>query len=195
MSHRARSFATDPRAHLHHRLRRGERGSAYLVALLALVVLTIIGLSLTLVTQTEMQVGAVERTVKRVFYAADSGISEATARALTDADYASHTFEIAEPDANPLISPRHVVEVSPFYPLLDAPCNLCEINNLGLYSTNAYRAINHAVTSTATRVGGANADPLGRKTLSTMLEVQPWQSTPAAYLVIDDADELAKIRF
>ena len=191
MTHRRRSSTSDQPAPD----RRSERGSAYLVALLALVVLTIIGLSLTIVTQTEMQVGSVERTVKRVFYAADSGIAEATARALTDADYQAHSFESVEPDANPLLNQRQRVDVSPFYPILDAPCNLCEINNLGLYSTNAYRAINHAVTGTATRVATANDDPLGRKTLSTMVEVQPWQSTPAAYTAIDDPDELAKIKF
>ena len=193
MTHRSRNpTSVQPQIEHHH---RGESGSAYLVALLALVVLTIIGLSLTLVTQTEMQVGSVERTVKRVFYAADAGISEATARALTDADYKAHTFETSEPDANPLLNQRESVDVSPFYPILDAPCNLCEINNLGLYSTNAYRAINHAVSGTATRLATTNNDPFGRKTLSTMVEVQPWQSTPEAYLVIDSPDELAKIKF
>ncbi len=195
MIHRTR--ATAPRTPRSAR-RRGERGSAYIVALLALVVLTIIGLSLTLVSQTEMSVGAVERTVKRVLYAADSAISESTARALTKADYDGREFDIEEPDANPLINPREHVEVSPFYPLLKAPCNLCEINNTAgaeAYSTNAYYAINHAVTGTATRLGGAADDPLARKTLSTMIEVQPWQPNAEALLVIDNPDELAKIKF
>ena len=62
--------------------RPAERGSAYLVALLVLVLLTIIGLSLSLITQTEMQIGANERLIERSFYVADSGISLATARTL-----------------------------------------------------------------------------------------------------------------
>jgi type II secretory pathway component PulK len=57
-----------------------QRGSAYLVVLLALVVLTIIGLSLVMVTQTEVQLGSNERTINRTFYAAESGIKFAIAR-------------------------------------------------------------------------------------------------------------------
>jgi hypothetical protein len=60
--------------------RHGERGSAYLVVLLALVVLTIIGLSLIMVTQTEVQLGSNERTINRTFYAAESGIKFAIAK-------------------------------------------------------------------------------------------------------------------
>jgi Tfp pilus assembly protein PilX len=63
---------------LPRRPRRGEAGSAYLVAILALVVLTIAGLSLALITQTETQIGANEKMVERAFYAADSGIAIST---------------------------------------------------------------------------------------------------------------------
>ena len=55
--------------------RSSEAGSAYVITLLALVVLTILALSLALVTQTEVQVGANEKTVNRTFYAADSGLN------------------------------------------------------------------------------------------------------------------------
>ncbi|MBV8202862.1 MAG: hypothetical protein JOZ15_19775, partial [Acidobacteria bacterium] len=58
---------------------RGERGSAFIVALLVLVVLTIAGLALTLMTQTEMRIGANEREANRTFYASDSGIQVSTA--------------------------------------------------------------------------------------------------------------------
>jgi hypothetical protein len=50
------------------------------VVLLALVVLTIIGLSLVMVTQTEVQLGSNERTINRTFYAAESGLKFAIAR-------------------------------------------------------------------------------------------------------------------
>ena len=61
---------------------RSEAGSAYVITLLALVVLTILALSLALVTQTEVQVGSNERTVSRTFYSADSGLGVAVAEAL-----------------------------------------------------------------------------------------------------------------
>ena len=56
--------------------RPSETGSAYIVTLLALVVLTILALALAMVTQTEVQVGANEKTINRTFYAADSGLGQ-----------------------------------------------------------------------------------------------------------------------
>ena len=173
-----------------------ESGSAYLVSLVALILLTIIGLSLTLVTQTELQIGANEGQANKVFYAADSGIAESTARALTNADYASKTLSMDEPYGNPLISPRFLVDASAFLPILDSPCNLCEINNVGSYSDRAYRKVNHAIAVRASRVAGGQDTPLAQKSISAMLEVQPWRlSPPEALLVLDDPLELEKIRF
>jgi len=57
--------------------RRGEAGSAYIVTLLALVVLTILALSLTLVTQSELQIGASEKTINRNFYSDESAMGVA----------------------------------------------------------------------------------------------------------------------
>jgi hypothetical protein len=54
---------------------RREAGSAYIVTLLALVVLTILALALTLVTQGEVQIGGAEKTVNRLFYSTDSALS------------------------------------------------------------------------------------------------------------------------
>jgi hypothetical protein len=175
---------------------RPQSGSAYVISLLALLLLTFIGLSLSVVTQAELQTGANESQANRVFYAAETGISHSTARALTNADYASATFEIDEPYGNPLISPRYQVATSAFLPILDSPCNLCEINNVGSYADRAYRKVNHAVAVQGRRVAGAQDSPLAQKAISSMLEAQPWRiSPPEALLVLDDPVELAKIRF
>ena len=64
-----------------------ERGSAYLVTLLILVVLTLMGLSLALITGTESQIGFNERVMERTFYAGDAGIGVAAARVLVASDY------------------------------------------------------------------------------------------------------------
>jgi Tfp pilus assembly protein PilX len=173
-----------------------ESGSAYLISLLALVMLTIVGLSLTLITQTELQIGANEGQANKVFYAADSGISESTARALTNADYASQTLTLDEPYGNPVITPRFQIQSSAFLPILDSPCNLCEINNVGSYADRAYRKVNHAIAVRASRIGSGQDVPLAQKAISAMLEVQPWRiSPPEALLVLDDPGELEKIRF
>ena len=66
-----------------------ESGSAYLIVLLVLVVLTILGLSLVSITQTEMQIGSSERVDNRTFYSADAGIGIATARVLVDHDHSA----------------------------------------------------------------------------------------------------------
>ena len=188
----------NPRAAVRKRQLRltPESGSAYLISLLALVLLTIVGLSLTLITQTELQIGANEGQANKVFYAADSGISESTARALTNADYESKILNMDEPFGNPLITPRFAIEASAFLPILDSPCNLCEINNVGSYSDRAYRKVNHAITARASRVASTQNVPLAQKSISAMLEVQPWRlSPPEALLVLDDPLELEKIRF
>jgi hypothetical protein len=42
--------------------------------LLALLVLTAIGLSLVVITQTEVQIGGAEKSASRVLFGADSGV-------------------------------------------------------------------------------------------------------------------------
>jgi Tfp pilus assembly protein PilX len=184
------------RASLHIRRARRESGSAYVIALLALVVLTILGLALALVTQSELQIGSNERVVNRVFYAADSGIGVATARALVAAEYGAKIFTILDATRTGSVALVNEVDVSPFYPIYDAPCNLCEINNAGTYANKAYRKINHAVTSRGTRRGiGPGSSLLADKTITAMVEVQPQPSSTAAYRPINDPAQLAKIKF
>ena len=66
---------------------QGERGSAYLITLMVLFVLTTLGLSLSVVTQTEILAGAQERVLERTFYAAESGLELSVARALAEGDF------------------------------------------------------------------------------------------------------------
>ncbi len=167
---------------------RAQRGSAYLITLLALVVLTILALSLSLVTQTEMRIGANELSIQRVFYAADSGIAASTARALVGSDHSSMTFTVDDAITGPLgIEQR--VDVSPFLPIGSGYCNLCSINQ----GSDFYQ-INHAVTAGATREGldlGGNPVSLAAKTVTVMVEVQPWERQ----IVSLSLEEIAKVKF
>ena len=177
-----------------------HRGSAYVFTLVALLVLTVLSLTLVAVTQSEMILGANEQTRQRVFYAAESGIAIATARALVSNDRSSMeiTFDDTPAPSPGVVTPRvtllNRIEISPFYPVLDVPCNFCEINNVGTYRKPSYRKVNHAVTVTASRVG-IGGEMVAQETISTMIEFQPWMVTNDAYDVIDDPAELAKIRF
>jgi Tfp pilus assembly protein PilX len=178
------------------RPRRRQAGSAYVIALLALVVLTILGLALALVTQSEMQVGANERLINRVFYAADSGIAVAVAHALVKNDYDERTFAVPDSASGALVQLRNEVELSQFYPLLDAPCNLCEINERGSYGASAYRKINHGVTSTASRRSlDPAAEAVAMKRVSAMVEVQPWKPSLQSYKALEDPAKGAQILF
>ncbi len=71
---------------------KSQSGSAYIVTLLALVVLTILALTLVLVTQSEVQIGGNERTVNRLFYSADSVLSLSANKVLERLPSGKNTF-------------------------------------------------------------------------------------------------------
>lgn len=162
--------------------RGSERGSAYVLALLTLLVVSVLGLSLVYITQTEMEIGSNERTLERTFYAADSGLAIAAARVLVTSDHRSTIIDVKEP-GSPL-NVRQVIEIAPTVPIYDAPCNLCEINNTGTYQDKAYRKINNLLAARASRVVGGRTTAV--KTVSSMLELQPWKSPVEAYLAVGE---------
>jgi len=183
-----------------------QRGSAYILALLILVVMTLIGLSLALISSTEMQVGANERLIQRTFYAADAGVGLTVARILTKNDFAEGTPD--EPDnpvyplnavpgsESPLV--KNQVVLAPAIPLLEAPCALCEINNAGTYSETAYWRYNIAMTSRGQRTSLDGTTNVADNTVSANLDIQPWQVDPNAYAALGKytPEELAeKIKF
>ncbi len=187
--------------------RRGERGSAYLVTLMALVVLTILGLSLVLVTQTEVQVGANERTTNRTFYAADSGFHLITAEALANNTYVAPPFTMNEVATGSLGGlTADLIKVSPFAPMsansLDSHvCPYCPANE----ASQKYYAKAYQLTSVAGRVAWTGASPtdptnlpagdvdLGQKTLSMSIIVSPAKDPPLN--AISDTTKLQTLKF
>jgi Tfp pilus assembly protein PilX len=162
----------------------GEAGSAYVAVLLVLLVLTILGLALSLITQTEMQMGSNERTLSRVFYAADSAIEAATAQVLVTKDFTARTYLFTDTGlqlVNNDLQFGTQVALSDFEKLQEAPCNLCEINQAGSYGGKDYSKTTYSVTATASRFGtgdaGASRTPVAQKTISAMVEMQPFEKT------------------
>lgn len=181
---------------------RRESGSAYIVVLLVLVVLAIFGLALSLITQTESQVGSNERTLNRVFYAADAGIELAIARAVVTAAHEPQDFfytDSGQELAEGKLEMGTRVQVSAFHPIQVTACNLCEVNNIGTYADKAFYKVNHAVTSRATRFATLNAGgtrtPLAQKTVSAMVEIQPFRASVTSLASVDDPEKLKEIRF
>lgn len=162
----------------------GEAGSAYIAVLLVLVVLTAFGLALSLITQTEMQVGSNERTVSRVFYAADSGVEAATVQVLVTKDFTPRTYVFTDSGVQ-LVSGKTQfgtqVTLSDFQKVQESPCNLCEINQGGGYGGKDYSKTTYTVTATAARFAtfdaGGDRTPLAQKSVSAMLEMQPFEKT------------------
>jgi len=159
---------------------RSEDGSVYLLAILVLLVLTIVGLALAITTQSEMQIGANEESSRRTFYSANAGISISTAKALVVPDLRSMEIDLVVPagDEIPDLQIRNRLQMSPFTPIQDGPCNLCQVNQ-----DSPFFKINHAVAATSTRIGwqGDPDDPpdqpvpLAQERLSVMVAFQPWR--------------------
>jgi Tfp pilus assembly protein PilX len=167
--------------------RRGERGSAFVVALLVLVVLTIAGLALTLMTQTEMRIGANEREANRTFYASDSGIQVSTARTLWTAN-TTQTITVllntTQQDTNASSAPPLTfgdqIVVTPLYALHTQPCEFCQVNqNLQI----KYAYTTHLVNVTTTRLGtlGSTSETLAQKVVAAMIGIQP---TPQSNAIV-----------
>jgi hypothetical protein len=167
------------------------------VALLGLVILTMLGLTLSMITQTEMRMGANDRILQRVFYAADSGFGASVSRALVQGDFTEETFTLPDPSSPPAFSFRHSVAVTPLVPVLSAPCNLCQINDAGSYGAKQYHKVSHAVAVDARRLGGDVDNPglVADKALSAMFDIQPMESTPDAHLVVANPEQMARVRF
>lgn len=163
--------------------RSSEAGSAYVITLLALVVLTILALSLALVTQTEVQVGANEKTINRTFYAADSGLSIWLAELLVKQKNPESMTVILNKisvgaKGNPLtanVADR--VTISKGDLVNKYTCNWCPAaeNNSQQYFHEDY-----VVSATAQRIAwdGSGSPPsdatvLGQKTLTATFRLEP----------------------
>jgi hypothetical protein len=172
-----------------------ESGSAYLVTLMVVFILTIIGLSLTVITQTEVMASSSERSSQGVFYAANSGVDVAIAQVLIDSSCSSNVYRISESkssdisgayDRDAVLTMEELVEVTPVVPIADSPCNLCQINQ-----GSTFKKINHALESTATRTGtptatpNAEGVPLARKSITAMVDIQPMEPLADCYSGID----------
>ena len=168
-----------------NRAPRAQEGSVYLMSLVVILILTVMGLSIALVTQSEMQIGVNERLNETMFYAANSGIEVATAKALVLPDLRRMRLDQVVPSALPGLNVRNRVDVSRFRPILNTPCDLCQINE-GV----SYAKINHQVSATASRIGwqGAaatvpdNPTRLAQKQVEMMIAFQPWQINPSAMI-------------
>jgi len=183
----------------------GERGSAYVLALLVLVILTILGMTLALVTQTESQIGAAEQATTRASYAADSGTNIALARRLTEGDPVSKTIYL---NSTTMLGQTvaYVVLLSPMVRVNAGPCNLCSVNQKP--NDNPYQNIAYIFSSTSQRsIGASMGSASGQgislaqegtsqaaRQITMMYQIQPMQDTIQAQrqtFESNNADQIA----
>lgn len=164
-----------------------ERGSAYVVSLLVLIVLTLLGLSLSLISSTEMQVGSNERTIQRVFYGADSGVGIGVARALVAGDHNEMQVTLnrvaypgegggspfAPPTTPTVPRPRSSIStqvaLGPRPPLSQVVCNLSEAS-CEEYGGDCFVRMLMAITAAGQRVDGNTT--LAQSTVSAIMDMQ-----------------------
>jgi hypothetical protein len=153
--------------------RTGERGSAYLFALLVLLLLTIIGLSLALMTQTEVQIGGAEKSATRLLYAGDTGvrIQLAAAKTTNEARKARYVLDTAAGAGTTLTAS---VDVAPFLPMYLGPCALCTVNE---GSDDKKYAVNFVTNGQGWR-RSAGGEPQGTKLVTYMFFTQPSDEPP-----------------
>ncbi len=153
------------------RARSTETGSAYLFVLLILLVLTIIGLALAVITQTEVQIGAADKSATRVLYGADSGVRLQLAFMQTRRVAPKGRYVLDENDiAGATIQER--LDVAPLLPMFLGPCALCTVN---FQSEQRSWAINSVTNAESRRLGIAGTDeiPQATRLITMMFFVQP----------------------
>ncbi|MCZ7651896.1 MAG: hypothetical protein M5U13_12350 [Thermoanaerobaculia bacterium] len=173
--------------------RRRERGSAYIVALLVLVLLTIFGMSLALVTQTESQIGAAEKVATRTLFAADSGFGLAVARKQVTSAEGATTYDIHTRAVGSSLAVTERVALTPIVQVNLALCTLCSLNETQVQG-NQYRRTNHVLNATG-EIRGVQGTEIGvssSKLLSLMLEFQPVQATILPELDATAQEQLAR---
>ncbi|MBZ0111674.1 MAG: hypothetical protein K8J08_04365 [Thermoanaerobaculia bacterium] len=170
--------------------RNHERGSAFVITLLSMVVLGIILLSLSVITQTERQIAANELTANRVLYASDSGLNLGVAKLLTSRRSTDTITPLTPTPVTYYLEDATVagtkrgqqITVSPFVPLRMFYCELCAAD----LKDSQYFTVNHAVSSTARRLfwtgatatPGATATAQASKQTYFQVGIEPWEQPP-----------------
>ncbi len=125
---------------------RRESGSAYLATLLLLVLLTLIGLSLAVITQTEVFIGGSEKLTTRTYYNAASGVHLMNTYKMVANDTSAQDWRIRQRTISMFgtaLTATERIQTSPYFPISRRPCNLCMMNDDNAMN---YVALQSAVT-------------------------------------------------
>ncbi len=157
------------------RRRAHSRGSAFVIVLIALVVLSILGIALASITQTEMLIGGNERTTARSFYTGDTGLKLLWTRFMVMNSRDAKTWVIPGTVATVgTVTFRDQVGTTPLIPVLIAPCQLCEVQNETEYAKAPKRVV-FVDNARGQRAGitGSATEVMNEKRFLESIDVQP----------------------
>ena len=134
---------------------KSEHGSALLLVILMTLLVTVLALSLTFVTELEMQLGGAERVITNNAYAAESGIHAALGAVMVTHDWQGEKFALVEgPLADRLIGHRVITSrVQGVGPPQAPPFTIANEGEA------QYHSFSVVMTSVAQRVSWPDSDP------------------------------------
>ncbi len=133
-----------------------QRGSALLLVILVMLLLTSLALSLTFITELEMQLGGTERVITNNAYAAESGIHAALGAIMVTHDWAGEKFALVEGRSGPERLIGHRVITSRVQGVGPPQAPPLTIANEG---EARYHSFSVVLTSVAQRVSWPDTDP------------------------------------
>ena len=157
--------------------RPSEAGSAYLATLLVLVVLTILGLSLAVITQTEVLIGGSEKQSTRQLFNANSGVSMATGTEMVTAGSAAHKFKLQTRTETIFGQDTEIADeicTTPYIQIHTGVCNLCMLNQ-----DTEFAAVQYGVSVKALRRGDTAL--ASSKSLGAVIALEPWKKSISGF--------------
>jgi hypothetical protein len=139
---------------------------------LVLLVLSVLGLSLAFVTQTEMIIGSQERTIQRSFYAADAGLDVTILRIVRARDADCNRLDFVDPNGPLFDRIRTTIGI----PIQEAACNLCSIN-----PEDSSKKVSYLIGAKSERLA-ANNTPVATKAVELMADLEPLLHADALYM-------------
>ena len=148
-----------------HRRHR-EQGSAMLFALMGLVFLTVIGLSLAVVTETEMIIGSNEQIAQETFFAAEAGVAAAVGQLLVENNMKAKHFALLakyglDEDGEEVVRTAgglklgYAVDFTTVYPVAQGPAAYTQANQ----GDNGMQSLFFVTTVRARRLAWPAEDP------------------------------------
>ena len=166
--------------------RRHQEGSAYVTVLLVLLLLTIFGMGLTLVTQTEMNIGSNQREATRAFYAAESGIAVTTSW-MWESNHEPHTFEVSRRQTG-IGQVRDVVDTTR---ILSRGIDFSDLSNVATFGNEdpTFRH-NYSFETSARRLvqQPEGERQIAQKRTELMVEMDPWNLSASRDLRNEEPD-------